>query len=42
LGKQLDLDKTRNHFISVYLPKAGKVDDNTTGKKLAHEMGEFY
>jgi len=38
LGKQSDPDKTRTHFHSGYLPKAGKVDDNTTGKKQAHEM----
>jgi len=33
LGKQSDLDKTRTHFCSGYLPKAGK-GDNTTEKKL--------
>jgi len=38
LGKQSDPDKTRTHFHSGYLPKAGKGDDNTTGKKQAHEM----
>jgi len=38
LGKQSDPDKTRTHFRSGYLPKAGKGDDNTTGKKQAHEM----
>ena len=38
LGKQSDPDKTRTHFCSGYLPKAGKGDDNTTGKKQAHEM----
>jgi len=38
LGKQSDPDKTRAHFHSGYLPKAGKGDDNTTGKKQAHEM----
>jgi len=38
LGKQLDPDKTRTHFQSGYLPKAGKGDDNATGKKQAHEM----
>jgi len=38
LGKQSDPDKTRTYFKSGYLPKAGKGDDNTTGKKQAHEM----
>jgi len=38
LGKPSDPDKTRAHFHSGYLPKAGKGDDNTTGKKQAHEM----
>ena len=38
LGKQCDPDKTRTHFLSGYLPKVGKGDDNTTGKKQAHEM----
>jgi len=38
LGKQSDPDKTRTHFCSGYLPKAGKGDDNTAGKKQAHEM----
>jgi len=38
LGKQTDPDKTRTHFCSGCLPKAGKGDDNTTGKKQAHEM----
>jgi len=38
LGKQSDPDISRTHFISGYLPKAGKGDDNTTGKKQAHEM----
>jgi len=38
LGKQSDPDKTRTYFHSGYLPKAGKGDDNTTGKKQAHEM----
>jgi len=38
LGQQSDPDKTRTHFCSGYLPKAGKGDDNTTGKKQAHEM----
>jgi len=38
LGKQSDSDKTRTHFYSGYLPKAGKGDDNATGKKQAHEM----
>ena len=38
LGNQSDPDKTRTHFYSGYLPKAGKGDDNTTGKKQAHEM----
>ena len=38
LGKQSDPDKTRTHFRSGYLPKAGKGDANTTGKKQAHEM----
>jgi len=33
LGKQSDPDKTRTHFRSGYLPKAGKGDDNTTEKK---------
>jgi len=38
LGKQSDPDKSRTHFHLGYLPKAGKVDDNTTRKKQAHEM----
>jgi len=39
LGKQSDPDKTRTHFRSGYLPKAGKEGDgNTTGKKKAHEI----
>jgi len=42
LGKQSDPDKTRTHFRSGYLPKAGKGDDNTTGKKQAHEMRRVY
>jgi len=33
LRKQSDPVKTRTHFCSGYLPKAGKGDDNTTGKK---------
>jgi len=32
LGKQSDPDKTRTHFCSGFLPKAGKGDDNTTEK----------
>jgi len=36
LGKQPDPDKTRTHFHSGYLPKAGKGDDNTTEK--SYEM----
>ena len=38
LGKQSDPDKTRTHFCLGYLPKAGKGDGNTTGKKQAHEI----
>jgi len=30
--------RQETHFHSSYLPKAGKGDDNTTGKKQAHEM----
>jgi len=38
LNKQSDPDKIQKHFRSGYLPKVNKSDDNTTGKKQAHEM----
>jgi len=41
LGKQSDPDKTRTHFHSGYLPKAGKGDDSTTSTKQAHEIRGF-
>jgi len=42
LGKQSDPDKTRTHFCSGYLTKAGKGDDNTTERNKLMRSGEFY
>ncbi len=42
LGKQSDPHMTRTHFLSGYLPKAGKGDDSTTGKSKLMRCGEFY
>ncbi|HEY9294970.1 MAG TPA: hypothetical protein VIQ31_01105, partial [Phormidium sp.] len=38
LSKQSDPDRPRSHFPSGYLPAANKTDNNTSGKKAAHEL----
>jgi hypothetical protein len=38
LSRQSDPDRPRSHFPSGYLPAPNKIDDNTSGKKAAHEL----
>ncbi|HEY9296112.1 MAG TPA: hypothetical protein VIQ31_07010, partial [Phormidium sp.] len=38
LSRQCDPDRPRSHFPSGYLPSPNKSDDNTSGKKAAHEL----
>ena len=38
LSRQSDPDKTRTHFPTGYLTAPNKKDDNTSGKKAAHEL----
>jgi len=38
LSKQSDIDLPKTHFPSCYLPDPKKAEDNSSGKKNAHEL----